>query len=201
MLSSTLSRSVALAAVALGSGALLLPMDAGKTPASAKPAQRAKTQIIINKIAPRADDVSSIDGMIKAYYDVVSGPAGQPRQWNRDATLYISGVRFVVITEDKEGNASAISMTHQEFVDASEAEMGGKPFYEREKHRVIHRVGNVAHVLSTAEQAASADGPYRVSGLDSIELFFDGKRWWIASANLWPINAKLHPLPPEYLPE
>lgn len=197
----TASFAVAITAV----GAFGFPQDAGQPSAPAKTEEQAVKQTVkhtaIAKVAPRSEDVSTIDGMIKAYYEVVSGPAGQPRQWDRDATLYIPGMRFVVIAEDKNGNASAQSMTHQEFVDSTEAAMHGKPFFERECHRVLHQVGNVAHVLSTAEQATSADGPYKVSGLDSLDLLWDGKRWWIASANLWEINSKAHPLPPEYLPK
>ena len=74
----------------------------------------------IGHVAPRPEDVSTIDGMIKAYYEVVSGPAGQPRQWDRDATLYIPNVRFIIVSEDATGKTTAESMTHQEFVDTSE---------------------------------------------------------------------------------
>ena len=192
-------RTASLAAALLLS-VFFLPQDAGKSPEPAKPAKKAAAHVEIAKIAPRSEDVSSIDGIIKAYYEVVSGPAGQPRQWERDATLYIPNVRFVIITEDAEGNATAKSMTHQEFADSSDASLGGKAFYEHEKHRVIHRVGSIAHVLITGEQATAPNGPFTVSGLDSLELLWDGKRWWIAGANLWEINAKKHPMPAEFLP-
>ena len=33
--------------------------------------------------APRPEDVATIDGMIRAYYEVVSGGAGVPRDWAR----------------------------------------------------------------------------------------------------------------------
>src|SRR4029077_17435123 len=114
--------------------------------------------ISIGKASPRPEDVSTIDGMIKAYYEVVSGPAGQPRQWDRDATLYIPNVRFVIVSEDATGKTTAVSMSHQEFVDMSEASMGGKAFYEREIHRIMQRSGNIATLLSTAARSAAADG-------------------------------------------
>ena len=44
----------------------------------------------IPTVAPRAEDVGSIDGMINAWYDVITGPAGKPRQWARDKTLLYS---------------------------------------------------------------------------------------------------------------
>jgi hypothetical protein len=188
------------AVAALVAGLLLFPQDAGKSPSVSITRQAPPTHVAIAKIAPRTEDVSTIDGMIKAYYEIVSGPAGQPRQWDRDATLYIPGVRFVIISEDAEGKATAQSMTHQQFVDSSETSMKGKAFYEHEIHRVTNRVGNIAHVLSTGEHTSSPNGPVEGRGIDSLELFWDGQRWWIAGANLWEINTKTHPLPSEYLP-
>src|ERR1700747_205403 len=112
----------------------------------------------------------------------------------------IRKVRFVILSEDAAGKITAQSMTHQEFVDMSEASMGGKAFYEHEVHRITQRAGNVVHVFSTAERSSSPDGKVEGRGIDSIELFWDGKRWWITGANLWDLNTTKHPLPPEFLP-
>src|SRR5262249_54461396 len=112
--------------------------------------QKAAQHVQITKIDPRPEDVSTIDGIVKAYYDVISGPAGQPRQWNRDHTLYIPQMRFIEFSERKDGTMHAQSMTHQEFADRTEAELGTNAFYEHEVHRIMHRFGNTAHVFSTA---------------------------------------------------
>lgn len=189
-------RTATVVGAALFSGVLLFPQTAEKSPAP----QKTSPHFSIPKIAPRPEDVSTIDGMVKAYYEVVSGPAGQPRQWGRDATLYVPGIRFVVISEDTVGNATAQSMTHQEFVDSSEASMGSKPFFEHEIHRVIHRAGNIAHVLSTSEHMSTPNGPAEGRGIDSLELYWDGSRWWITNANLWELNISKHPLSSEFLP-
>ena len=69
-------------------GVLLFPQSAGKQPDPQKPIPH----ISIGIASPRPEDVSTIDGMIKAYYEVVSGPAGRPRQWDRDATLSAKSV-------------------------------------------------------------------------------------------------------------
>ncbi len=156
--------------------------------------------VSIGKPTALPEDVSTIDGIIKAYYEVVSGPAGQPRQWGRDSTLYMFNVRFVIIQEDATGAAAARSLTHQEFIDESDASLSGKAFYEHEVHRITHRAGNIVHVLSTAEHMSAPDGPVAGRSVDSLELFWDGKRWWIAEVTIWDINTTKHPLPPEFLP-
>jgi hypothetical protein len=151
-------------------------------------------------IAPRPDDVATIDGILKAFYEVISGPAGQPRQWSRDRTLYIPNLRFVAMSEDKTGHPVAQVMSHQQFVDDSNAILLKDGFYESEIHRITEKFGNIAHVFSTYESRLKADGPIIARGINSIELFYDGKRWWIAS-NIWDDERPDNPLPQQYLPE
>jgi hypothetical protein len=150
-------------------------------------------------VEPRSEDTATIDGIIKAYYDVISGPAGQPRQWSRDRTLYIPDVRFVAMSEEKNGHPRANIASHQEFVDASNAVLVKEGFYESEIHRSTQRFGNIAHVFSTYETRIKAGGPVIARGINSLELFYDGKRWWIASA-IWDDERSDSPIPPEYLP-
>lgn len=75
----------------------------------------------------------------------------------------------------------------------------GLGFDEREIHRVTQRFGNIAHVFSTYETRAKPGGPILGRGINSIELFWDGKRWWIASA-IWDDERPGNPIPKEYLP-
>lgn len=183
-------------AAALLAAFLLIPQN---TATSAHP-QTKTDHIKISTIPARPEDVSTIDGIVKAYYDVISGPAGQPRQWDRDHTLYIPEIRFVEFSEPKDGKNTARSRTHQQFVDKAEAELGNSAFYEHEIHRLIHRFGNAAHVFCTAELTATPGGPAIGHSIDSLELFWDGQRWWITSVNIWPGDRPGRPLTPEFLP-
>jgi hypothetical protein len=182
--------------VVIATGVLFFPQDAGKSIGPQKHAPH----VSIPKISPRAEDTSTLDGIVKAYYEVVSGPADQPRQWDRDATLYIPNVRFIIIREDPAGKTTAQSMTHQEFVDSSDASLRGKAFYEHEIHRITHRAGNVVHLLSTSEHASSSTGPVEGRSVDSLELFWDGTRWWITNVSIWDVESSKHALPTEFLP-
>jgi hypothetical protein len=155
--------------------------------------------VYIPSIAARSEDVSTLDGIVKAFYQVISGPAGQPRQWSRDRTLYISDIRFVAMSIDKSGNPVAHIFSHQQFVDASNTALVKDGFYETEIHRVTTRFGNIAHILSTYETRTRTDGPVAGRGINSLELFWDGKRWWIASG-VWDDERPGNPIPAEYLP-
>jgi hypothetical protein len=135
----------------------------------------------VETVAPRAQDVATINGVIKAFYEVISGPAGQPRQWSRDRSLYIPDVRFVSIERKRDGTIEAKPISHQEFVDRSDASLVKRGFYESEIHRETQQFGQIAHVFSTYESRIKPDGPVIARGINSLELFNDGKRWWVLS--------------------
>ena len=154
--------------------------------------------VVVTAVAPRPEDVSTIDGMIKAYYDVITGPPGQPREWGRDETLYWPGLRFFAASVKRDGTPTIRVLTHQEYVDATDAEMVKNGFEESEIHRVTHRIGNIAHVMSTYETRSVSGGPVTGRGVNSLDLFWDGKRWWITAAS-WDDERPGSPIPAELL--
>ena len=146
----------------------------------------------------RPQEVATIDGVVAAYYEVVSGPAGQPRDWARDRTLYIPGVKFVAMSE-KDGKPVAEVMSHDEYIHRTNGWLVENGFFEKEIHRVTRRFGNIAHVWSTYESRNKPDGPVIGRGINSLELYWDGSRWWVASA-VWDGERADNPIPKEYLP-
>jgi len=167
------------------------------TAASAQqPAQR---HVAVPTVPARAEDVATLDGIIAAFYDVISGPVGQPRQWARDRSLYVPGVRFVSTGYGAAGDRDVHVMDHQTFVDDIDSALVAEGFYETEIHRVTRRVNDIAHVFSTYEMRRAPDAPVFGRGVNSIELFWDGTRWWIAGA-VWIDEAPDHPIPADLLP-
>jgi hypothetical protein len=177
-------------------GAVLLAAAAATSAQSAATSPAPKLDV--KTVPPRPDDVATIDGMIKAFYEVVSGPKGQPRDWARDRTLYIKDVRFVPIDVAKDGKITPRIVDHQTFAETS-ASLEKEGFFEHEIHRVMERYGPIAHAWSTYEARRTMDGPVIGRGINSIELFWDGKRWWIANA-IWTDETPENPIPAKYLP-
>jgi hypothetical protein len=174
---------------------LLLAAASGPALAEAPPPKPKPIRVPI--VPPRAGDVGSLDGIIRAWYEIVSGPAGQPRDWGRDRSLYIPGVRFVSVAT-KDGKPAVEVRDHQAFVESSDAFLR-KGFFEKEIHRVTSQYGTIVHVWSTYESRGTEDGPVLDRGINSIELHFDGARWWIAGAQ-WFTETEEHPIPAEFLP-
>ena len=159
----------------------------------------AAKHVDIASIPARQDDVSSLDGIMRAYYETLSGPAGQPRQWARDRTLYMPDVRFVVIMDDEHGKSVARQFTYQEFADMADPIEVKNGFFEHEIHRITYRYGNWANIISTSEGRRTPNGPVTGHGIDNVELFWDGTRWWITYASIVEERPN-EPLPKEYIP-
>jgi len=141
-------------------------------------------------------DVESLDAIIAAFYDIVSRPAGTPTDWARDSTLYLEDLRFKIVSPAADGARVRI-IEHGEYAAAfGDASTG---FFEREVHRVTQRWGPLAQVFSTYEWTTAEEGPVRGRGINAIELFFDGARWWIGSA-MWLGETEGLRIPAEYLP-
>jgi uncharacterized protein YciI len=130
---------------------------------------------------PDPADVATIEGIMHAYYDVINGPPGQPRQWERDRTLYMPGAMFVSMSEG-DGRPVATLMTPEDYrhgVDAGFVEQGA---FEVETGSRIERFGNVAQVRSVGEFRRSPDGPILARYVNYVHLYWDGSRWWISGA-------------------
>ncbi len=144
---------------------------------------------------PDPRDVGTIDGIMLAFYEVISGPPGQPRDWGRDSTLYIPGVRFVALSE-RNGQPRANIMDHEAYVRQSEPVFVRDGFFEEEIGREVRRFGNLASVLSSYATRATADGPVTGRGVNSIQMYWDGQRWWITGV-VWDGERPGNPLPAE----
>lgn len=142
-------------------------------------------------------DVSTIDGIMKAFYEVISGGKGVPRQWARDATLYTPRAYFVGMSE-RDGKVRAGLMTKQQYVNGNNAFLVSEGFTEREIGRVVRRFGNIAHVFSTYEYTTEAKPNEKVRGVNSLQLHWDGNRWWISAVS-WDEERPNNPITKEFL--
>src|SRR5512137_2639171 len=61
--------------------------------------------------AARPNDVDSIEHIIGAVYDVISGPAGTPRDWDRFRSLFYPGARLIPTRRDDKGVGIARVLT------------------------------------------------------------------------------------------
>ena len=167
-------------------------------PAAAAHAPPPGQPVLFNGPAAAAKDVSSIDAIIAALYDVISGPSGQERDWNRLRSLFVPTARMMPVGVRPDGSAVMRLLQVNDYVASSGPVLLEKGFRERELARRTEQFGEIAHVFSTYEGTIEGeDQPMR--GINSIQLMHDGKRWWIVSLMWEAENPKLS-LPKQYLP-
>jgi hypothetical protein len=163
-------------------------------------AQSAMAQVKEEPKAANPADVASMDAIVKAVYEVISGNAGQPREWNRFRSLFYPGARMIGTGKNpKTGIVGARAVTPDEYIQRNTPYFEKEGFFEREKARRTETFGAVTHVFSTYESFHNPNDktPFE-RGINSIQLLNDGKRWWVMTI-MWQGETKETPLPKKYL--
>lgn len=145
-------------------------------------------------------DVKSMDAILAALYDVISGPAGKKRDWDRFRSLFVPGARLIPAVTRPDKSVEARVLDPEGYVTRAAPFLEKEGFYEREISRKVESFGHIAHVFSTYDSRHTAEDktPF-ARGINSIQLMEDGKRWWIVTI-YWDSERPDNPLPPQYLP-
>ena len=157
-------------------------------------------------------DVESIEAIIAAAYDSISGPAGKKRDWDRMRSLFIAGARLIPTAKDAgkhdvdlatgrvrpTGGLAPQLLDVDAYIARVEPFFATTGFYEKEVARRIEQFGQIAHVWSTYESRHDPnDAEPFMRGINSIQLFNDGSRWWILSI-YWQHESPQHAIPERY---
>lgn len=150
----------------------------------------------------RSSDVATPEAIITALYEVISGPAGQKRDWGRFRSLFIPEARLIVARARRDTLTSPkpLVMTPESYVTTAGASLEERGFFEIEVSHVTESFGNVMHRFSTYESRRSADEakPF-ARGINSIQLYNDGRRWWVVTI-YWDQERPGLVIPDKYLP-
>jgi hypothetical protein len=174
----------------------LRAQDEGKKPSAA-----AEVQATTPPPAAKPADVASPDAIMAATYDVISGPAGQQRDWDRFRSLFVPGARLIPVVPRKTGGGlDTRIITPDEYAQHADAYFQKNGFAEREISRKSERYGNIMQIFSTYESRHDAkDAQPFARGINSFQLFYDGTRWWVVTI-YWLEETPENPLPKEFLP-
>src|ERR1700682_1110360 len=143
--------------------------------------------------APKPDDVKSLDAILHALYDVISRPAGG-RDWNRLRSLFVPEARLASAQKNKEGSLFLADV--EGYVKSAGGYFKTHGFYEQAIVNRVQTFGNIAQVFSSYESRNAPNEKPFARGLNSIQAFNDGSRWWVISI-LWDEEAPANPLPPD----
>lgn len=140
------------------------------------------------------EDVASIDGLINAYYESVSGHPGL-RDADRMLSLFIEGGKISI---DLGGEKPTHKLV-EDYLKTDGFLIISTDFFEREISRDTQRFGDMANVISTyGISDAMENTDYFARGVTMFQLVRQHERWWILST-LWQRESPERPLPPQLL--
>ena len=152
---------------------------------------------------PPADpaDVESIDAIMLAVYEVISGPAGEARDWDRMRSLFIPEAQLIPSGTRPDGSHAIRVFSVEGYIENAGPRLEEYGFFETEINRVVEQFGHVAHVFSTYESRRTLEdvAPF-VRGINSFQLFDDGSRWWVVSI-YWTGETSDSQIPEKYDPD
>ncbi len=154
-------------------------------------------QVTKTQFSAKPEDVASLDAIMMAIYDVISGPAGQERDWDRFESLFVEGARLIPYAPDSEKGITAL--TPAEYRDRAGPFFLENGFYEAEIGRKVQRYGNIAHVLSAYDSKRTPEDvePF-ARGINSFQLMEHAGRWWVVTI-YWQSEGDDNPIPEDML--
>jgi hypothetical protein len=141
----------------------------------------------------------SIDSTIETLYSVISGDKGVERDWNLFKYLFHKDAKLIPSRTNEEGKTGARFMSPDEYVDGSGKWLFENGFHEKEIGRTTERFGNIVHVFSSYESfRTKTDTKPFARGINSIQLLYDGDRWWILNV-YWMAENNKNIIPKKYI--
>jgi hypothetical protein len=141
-------------------------------------------------IAPA--DLAGIDRAVRGVYEVISGPPGQKRDFDRMRSLFAPGATMKAI-----GPKGLRGGTVEDYISRNAEILEKDGFTERELGRKVELWGGLATVWS-AYDGRTASGSFHERGINSFQLVkIDGK--WLVASILWQEATPDNPLPADLI--
>jgi hypothetical protein len=128
--------------------------------------------------------LTTIDALLTALYDVISGPAGEEPSWDRERNLFAPDARLIPTRVGPDGELRARVLDVEGYIASRREYLRDNDFFERQVRREVRQFGRIAQVFSEYESATTPGGPPFVRGVNLLQLVFRDGRWWIQSI-LW----------------
>jgi hypothetical protein len=131
---------------------------------------------------------------LDALYDVISGPVGEARDWERFRSLFLPGAQMSVVVTDVEGDERVVVLTLDDYVERNGERLSEIGFTETETRRETFLYGGMATILSAYEAIRADTGEMIADGVNSLTILNDAGTWkiasiaWRAADEEWPVE-------------
>jgi hypothetical protein len=142
-------------------------------------------------------DVKTKENIVHALYEVISGTPEQQRDWARFRNLFLPESRLIPTGKTKQNEFTIRAISPEDYIQMFTNNIKSG-FFEKELHQETEEYGTIAHVFSTYETRESINGPVSNRGINSIQLYNDGNRYYVVNI-LWCAESMGFSLPSKYL--
>lgn len=131
---------------------------------------------------------------LEALYDVISGPVGEARDWERFRSLFLPGAQMSVVVTDQEGVERVVVLSLEDYIARNGQRLAEIGFTETETRRETFLYGGMATVLSAYEAIRADTGETIAVGVNSLTILDDQGTWkiasiaWRAADAAWPVE-------------
>lgn len=131
---------------------------------------------------------------VEALYDVISGPVGEVRDWDRFRAMFLEGAQMTVLAPMPEGEERVVTLTIEDYVSRNAGRLSQMGFTETETRRQTHVYGGLATVLSAYEAIRADTGETFATGVNTIVLARQDGVWkvaslaWRSETEDWPVE-------------
>ncbi|MBN9503496.1 MAG: hypothetical protein J0H02_17100 [Armatimonadetes bacterium] len=146
----------------------------------------------------RSEEGKSPESVIAAVYDVISGPAGQKRDWERMRSLFAPNATLTAIGKGRDGKVRRQVLTVEDYIKLSGPYLEEKGFFETEIASRSEKFRDLVHVWSTYESRSKKEDKPFARGINSFQLWNDGTRWYVLSI-VWQEEDAQNPIPEKYV--
>ena len=119
--------------------------------------------------------------LTRRLYSAISGPAGAPRNWELQDSLFAPGAHSYVLHTTADGGREAEVLTTEQYRATRQPYFDSNDFYEVEVGHHAEVRGNTAVIFSDYESRRTADGPAFDRGTNTIMLIRVDGEWQITS--------------------
>lgn len=149
----------------------------------------------------RLSKVQTLDSTIETLYGVISGEAGEKRDWDLFKYLFTDDAQLIPSFKDENDKITYLAQAPEGYIERSGAWLEENGFFEKEINRVTESFGQVTHIFRTYESYRSEkdEKPF-ARGINSIQFMKSKDRWWIVNI-YWTAESDENPIPEKYLPK
>ena len=145
---------------------------------------------------PDTNAVKTIDGIVKESLRLISGEKGKLKNWDALRNLFLPTATFTVLNNNDSIPLPVETVSLTDFIELLHDDYYEQGYLEYETGKTVDKFNGIANVFQSFYSKDSEN--MEVRGINSYQLVYFNKRWWIANL-VWTLATDKVKIPKAYL--